>query len=176
MRWELSGVAMDMSSLCKREIVSVRADASIREAAEAMRYHHVGALVVTDPEEPGRAVGIITDRDLVVDVLAAGVPVETQTIGALCSTNLVGIPATATVQDAVRAMQRDGVRRLLVVRPGGTLLGLVSADDLFEVIATELETLAGALRSSISRESARTTPTGPGFELPGAMYLPGHEP
>lgn len=167
---------MDMSSLCKREIVSVRADASIQEAAETMRYHHVGALVVTDAHTPGRAVGIVTDRDLVVEVLAAGLPVEAQAIGALCSTNLVGITATATVQEAVRTMQRAGVRRLVVVRPGGTLLGLVSADDLFEVIAEELETLAGALRSSISRETARTTPAGPGFELPSAMYLPGHEP
>lgn len=167
---------MDISSLCKREIVSVRANASIREAAEAMRCNHVGALVVTDPEEPGRAVGFVTDRNLVVDILATGLPVEGQTIGAPCSTNLVGIPATATVQEAVQAMQRAGVRRLLVVQPGGTLVGLVSADDLFEEIAGELEVLAGALRSSISRETVRTRPDGPAFEVPSALYLPGHEP
>lgn len=167
---------MDISSLCKREIVSVRANASIREAAEAMRFHHVGALVVTDPEEPGRAVGFVTDRNLVVDILATGLPVEGQTIGSLCSTNLVGIASTATVQEAAQAMRRAGVRRLLVVRPGGTLVGLVSADDLFEEIAGELEALAGALRSSISRETVRTTPDGTAFEVPRAIYLPGHEP
>lgn len=167
---------MDISSLCQRELVSVGSNASIREAAEAMRHHHVGALVVTDAEEPGRAMGLVTDRDLVVDVLAPGRPVEGQLIGTLCNTNLVGIPATATVQEAVQAMQRAGVRRLLVVRPGGTLVGLVSADDLFEAIAGELETLAAALRSGISRESLRTMPDGPGFEVPSAIYLPGHEP
>lgn len=167
---------MDISSLCKREIVSVGANASVREAAEAMRYHHVGALVVTDPEEPGRAVGFLTDRNLVVDVLATGLPVEGLTVGALCSTNLVGVPATATVQEAVQAMRRAGVRRLLVVQPGGTLVGLVSADDLFEEIASELENLAGALRSSISRETVRTNPGGPAFEVPRDIYLPGHEP
>lgn len=167
---------MDISSLCKREIVSIRANASIREAAEAMRQNHVGALVVTDPEETGRAVGFVTDRNLVVDLLATGLPVEEQTIGALCSTNLVGIPATATVQEAVQAMRRAGVRRLLVVQPGGTLVGLVSADDLFEAIAGELEALAGALRSSISRETVRTMPDRPAFEVPRAVYLPGHEP
>jgi CBS domain-containing protein len=167
---------MDMSSLCQREIVSVRANASIREAAEAMRRHHVGALVVTDPEEPGRAIGVVTDRNLVVDLLAAGLPVEGQDIGTLCSTEIVGIAATATVQEAVEAMRSAGVRRLLVVRPGGSLVGLVSADDLFEAIAGELETLATALRSGISRESVRTKPGVPGFGIPHAIYLPGHEP
>jgi CBS domain-containing protein len=167
---------MEIASLCQREIVSVRADASIREAAEAMRHHHVGALVVTDPEEPGRAIGVVTDRNLVVDLLARGLPVDGQDIGTLCSTELVGIPATATVQEAVEAMRRAGVRRLLVVHPGGSLLGLVSADDLFEAIAGELEALAAALRSGISRESMRTMPDGPVFEMPEAIYLPGHEP
>lgn len=167
---------MDISSLCQREIVSVGANASIREAAEAMQNHHVGALVVTDPEEPGRAVGVVTDRDLVVDLLARGLPVEGRTIGTLCSTTLVGIPATATIQEAVQAMRRAGVRRLLVVRPGGILAGLVSADDVFEAIAGELETLAGALRSGIARETVRTKRDGPGFELPREIYLPGREP
>jgi CBS domain-containing protein len=167
---------MDISSLCEREIVSVGANASVREAAEAMRHHHVGALVVTDPEEPGRAVGVVTDRDLVVDLLAPGLPVEGQAIGTLCSTTLVGVPATASIQEAVQAMRRAGVRRLLVVRPGGSLVGLVSADDMFEAIAGELEALAGALRSGIARESVRTKSDGPGFELPRAIYLPGHEP
>ena len=167
---------MNISSLCQREIVSVSANASIREAAEAMRQHHVGALVVTDPDEPGRAVGVVTDRNLVVDLLATGLPVDGQAIGEICSMNLVGVPATATIPEAVQAMQRAGVRRLLVVQPGGSLMGLVSADDLFEASAGELEALAGALRTGISRESSRTMSDGPGFELPRAIYLPGHEP
>lgn len=167
---------MDISSLCQREIVSVSGNASIREAAEAMRHHHVGALIVTDPEDPGRAVGVVTDRDLVIDLLASGRPVEQETIGTLCSPNLVGIPATATVQEAAQAMRRAGVRRLVVMRPGGSLVGLVSADDLFEAIGGELEALAGALRTGISLESSRTIPDVPAFEMPRAIYLPGHEP
>lgn len=167
---------MDISSLCQRDIVSVSANASIREAAEAMRRHHVGALVVTDPEVPGRAIGVVTDRNLVVDLLAQGLPVEGQAIGTLCSTNLIGVPSTATLQEAVQEMRRVGVRRLLVVRPGGSLAGLVSADDLFEAIAGELEDLAGALRSGIAQESLRTTPDMPRFDIPRNIYLPGHEP
>ncbi|MDP3759276.1 MAG: CBS domain-containing protein [Ramlibacter sp.] len=167
---------MDISSLCQRDIVSVGANASIREAAEAMRRHHVGALVVTDPEVPGRAIGVVTDRNLVVDLLAQGLPVEGQAIGTLCSTNLIGVPSTATLPEAVQEMRRAGVRRLLVVRPGGSLAGLVSADDLFGAIAGELEDLADALRSGIAQESLRTTPDTPRFDIPRNIYLPGHEP
>lgn len=164
---------MNISSLCARDVVSVGANASVREAAEAMRRGHVGALVVTDPEEPGRAIGMVTDRDLVVGLLAKGRAPEDQPIGALCSTSLVGVPPTATVQEAVRAMQKEGVRRLLVVEPGGTLVGVLSADDLFEAIAGELDGLAKALREGISREGQRTVP---GAELPRALYLTRNEP
>jgi CBS domain-containing protein len=167
---------MDISSLCQREIVSIRANASVREAAEVMRQNHVGSLVVTDPEEPGRAIGFVTDRNLVVDLLATGLPVEGRDIGTVCSADLVGIPATATIHEAVEAMRRAGVRRLLVVNRGGSLVGLVSADDLFEAISGEFEALVAALRGGISRESVRTMPDAPGFEMPTAIYLPGHEP
>lgn len=167
---------MNISSLCHRDIVSISGSASVREAAQAMRTHHVGALVVTDPEEPGRAIGVVTDRDLVVDFLAPGLPVEGQSIAAFCSRDLVGMPATATIPEAVEAMRRAGVRRLLVVEPGGCLLGLLSADDVFEAIAGELDVLSAALRSGIARENLRTVPDGPGFRLPQAVYLPGHQP
>lgn len=76
---------MDISSLCHRDIVSINANATVREAAHVMRQHHVGALVVTDPEEPGRAIGVVTDRNLVVDLLALGLPVEGRAVGTLTS-------------------------------------------------------------------------------------------
>ena len=170
---------MDISSLCRREIIAVGANASVREAAMAMRTHHVGSLIVTDPEEGGRAIGVITDRDLVINLLAPGAPVDGQTIGSLCSTELIGIIATATVGDAVQAMRNAGVRRLLVVRPDGGLVGLVSSDDLFEAIAHEFGALAGAMRSGLARENVRTMPnghSGHNGDFPRAIYLPGHEP
>jgi CBS domain-containing protein len=170
---------MDISNLCRREIISVSADASVREAALAMRTHHVGSLIVTDPEDGGRAMGVITDRDLVINLLAPGAPVDGQTIGSLCSKELVGIVATASVGDAVQAMRNAGVRRLLVVGPEGSLVGLVSSDDLFEAIAGEFEALTGALRSGLAREHVRTMPNGHAGhsgDFPRAIYLPGHEP
>ena len=166
---------MDIGSLCRHEIISVAADASVRDAADAMRRHHVGALVVTDRDEPGRALGLLTDRDLALEVLAAGRDPASATAGDLCHGPLVGVEGTASVQDAVDAMQRAGVRRLLVVQADGSLLGVISADDLLEAIAGELDTLAAALRTGIARESERTSPR-LGRNRPSGIYLVRNEP
>jgi len=143
---------MKVSDFCARDIVTVPASASVREAAGAMREHQVGALAVTDPFQPGRVIGVVTDRDLVLDLLATGRPVEGQAIGDLCQTELVGVPGTATVDEAVRALQSGGVRRLLVMGPDNAVVGLVSLDDLVGAVADQLDALADSLRSGRSRE------------------------
>ena len=169
---------MNISRLCDREVVSVPAGASVREAAVAMREHHVGALAVTDPYQPGRVIGIITDRDLVIGLLASGQPVEGQAIGGLCQGELVAVPATASLDEAVRAMRRAGVRRLLVKQEDGSISGLVSLDDLLDAVSVELDALAGILRTGIAREDARTRPRvrAPGEAMAQALYVTRNEP
>lgn len=168
---------MNVSNLCRRDIVSVPASASVRQAAAVMREQHVGALAVTDPYEPGRVVGIVTDRDLVVDLLAAGQPVDGQAIGTVCHADLAGVPAGASVQEAVQAMQRGGVRRLLVMGEGDAVVGLVSADDLLEAVAGELDALAGALRNGVLREGTRERPRHRSEgEPPPVRYIARSEP
>lgn len=165
---------MNIGQLCERDVVSVPASASVRQAAGAMRDHHVGALAVTDPYESQRVIGIVTDRDLVIELLATGRAPEAQAIGALCQGELAGVPASASLDDAVRAMQRAGVRRLLVTEPDGAVTGLVSLDDLLEAVAGELDALAGTLRTSIAREGARTAPrTG---NAARGLYITRNEP
>ncbi len=63
---------MNLSNLCLRDILSVSVEASVQKAAELMRVNHVGALALTDSEDPARVVGVVTDRDLVVNLLAQG--------------------------------------------------------------------------------------------------------
>lgn len=169
---------MNISSLCERDIVSVPASASVRQAAVAMRDQHVGALAVTDPYAPGRVIGIVTDRDLVLDLLASGRPVEGQAIGAICRTELAGVPAAASVHDAVQAMQRSGVRRLLVMGEDDAVIGLVSVDDLLEAVAGELDALAGTLRKGTLREGALVRGRAAREEggLPRGLYITRNEP
>ncbi|MBC7603527.1 MAG: CBS domain-containing protein [Ramlibacter sp.] len=80
--------------------------------------------------------------------------VSTTRISAIASNSLVAIPATASVHEAVSAMEKSGVRRLLVSEEDGSVVGFVSAGDLIGAIASELGSLASALRNVITRESA----------------------
>jgi CBS domain-containing protein len=167
---------MNLADLCQRDIISVNAEASIHKAAELMRVHHIGALALTDPEDPTRVVGVVTDRDLVINLLAQDRLLQEQTIGAFSTPHLIRVPGTASVHEAVQTMTHHGVRRLFVTEADGRLMGLVSLDDLLVHLADELGGLAQALRIGIDLESSRTSPMFNPAELPGGVYLAQHEP
>lgn len=167
---------MNLSQLCQRDILTVSAEAPVRKAAEMMRVHHVGALALTDPEDATRVVGVVTDRDLVINLLAQDCLPQEQNVGAFSTPHLIRVPGTASVHEAVQAMTQHGVRRLFVTEADGRLMGLVSLDDLLVHLADELGGLAQALRIGIDLESSRTTPMFNPAELPGGMYLAQHEP
>ncbi|HXD42917.1 MAG TPA: CBS domain-containing protein [Ramlibacter sp.] len=144
---------MDISTICQRQVVTIDAGASLREAAILMRDRHVGALVVTDSGDTPEVLGIVTDRDLAIEVLAREPDGCCEMrIGDIASESLVAVTETATVHEAVDAMKQHGVRRLLVTDDGQDLIGFVSADDLLKAIASELGGLAAALKSGIARE------------------------
>ena len=94
---------MHLSQLCQRDILTVSAEAPVRKAAEMMRVHHVGALALTDPEDPTRVVGVVTDRDLVINLLAQDRLPQEQNVGAFSTPHLIRVPGTASVHEAVQA-------------------------------------------------------------------------
>jgi CBS domain-containing protein len=142
---------MNIASLCHRDVVAIASDASPREAATLMCEEHVGALVVVSAEDPPSVVGVVTDRDLALEVV--GRPdAPTLRVGHLAKSPPVAVQGSATMQEAVALMDKAGVRRLLVVDDEGGVIGLVAAEDLMAAISEELGTLARALRSGISRE------------------------
>lgn len=167
---------MKIGKLCHRDIVTVPASASVREAASLMRDEHVGALAVTDPYAPGRVVGIVTDRDLVVDLLAEGRD-GARPIGEFARTELAGVSDQADIHEAVQAMHRSGVRRLLLMGPDQAVTGLLSMDDLLGVVAGELAALAGTLRKGPERERARERSAAPAdIEPSRGLYISRNEP
>jgi len=123
-----------------------------------MRDRHVGALVVTTatPEGP-RVVGVVTDRDLVINVLASGLDTDGVAIGDLASEQLVSVNELDDLDDALVAMQSSGVRRLLVIDNEERLIGIVSLDDLRAACAAQIDGLAKVIRSGIDREVATIT-------------------
>ncbi len=145
---------MNIASICQREVITVDADASVREAATLMRDHHVGALVVVDGIDLPSVSGVITDRDLAIDVLATGLDPQGLVVGQLVAGAPAAIPGIGSLQDAVDLMEARGVRRLLVTGDDGGVIGFVSADDVVGAMAAEFDGLARALRSGIAREAA----------------------
>lgn len=143
-----------LATLCTREVVGIDAGASLREAASLMCDEHVGALVVMTGDDPGQVVGIVTDRDLALEVLGRpGQPSDLK-IGNLAKSPPLAVASNASVREAVQAMAQAGVRRLLVVDEDGGVVGLVSSDDLLCAVSEELEGLARALRSNIQHEKS----------------------
>jgi CBS domain-containing protein len=105
----------------------VDASASVMDAAEIMRDSDIGDVVVLEDQ---RLYGILTDRDIVVRVLAEGSDPATVTAGQVCSRDLTTIPPTASVGEAVRLIREKAIRRLLVVEESDDVVGIVSMGDI----------------------------------------------
>lgn len=115
-----------VAEVVDRDVVTAPVTATVREVAELMRVHDVGDVVVLDDDE--RLAGIVTDRDLVTRVLAAG-GAGSDPVGQVCSPDPVHVGPDATLAEAARVMAERAVRRLPVV-DAGTVLGVVSLGDV----------------------------------------------
>lgn len=127
----------------EKDVVRVGRRASIQEAASLMRERHVGDVVVVDEDE-GRQVpiGILTDRDIVVELIAEGVPVDNVRVEDVMTTEIVVAHSTQSLKSLISLMRLRGVRRIPIVDPSGALEGIISADDVMEEIAHEIASLA----------------------------------
>lgn len=145
---------MRIKEICSRVVVVAEPDTDLREAARLMRDHHVGSLVVIEGGNGvKRPIGIVTDRDIVVAVVAAAdVQPEALTVGDVMSRNLVVAEESVGVFEAVDLMQDHGTRRLPVVDAEGRLIGIITLEDVLRMVAGELTALAIAAQRSLSRE------------------------
>lgn len=144
---------MTAGEYCNREIVICEQTDSVTDAAILMRQQHVGDLVVVESQgEKTVPVGIITDRDIVIEVIAQKVDPNSLCIKDVMSTKLVTISEKATFLDTLELMRNQGIRRVIVIDEQGSLQGLLSADDAIELIAEEMSHLTKLVKQEISRE------------------------
>jgi CBS domain-containing protein len=147
---------MTVGEVCNREVVFVLATESVVEAARLMRQHHVGDLVVVEEREGRRVpVGIVTDRDLVLEVLAAEIDPNKLTAGDVMSDELVTAREEDSLFDTIERLRAHGIRRLPVVDREGSLVGILTVDDLIELLAEIVSHLAALLERERMREKAR---------------------
>lgn len=146
---------MKISEVCKRDVATVTRETPLSEAAAMMRERHVGSVVVVDSMSSGKPVGILTDRDMVIEVLAAGIAPGTVTVGDIMSAPLFTAREGDDVMALLKSMRIRGVRRVPVLDEAGRLAGITTLDDLLVVAGDAVCDAVGAIGSERSLESWR---------------------
>ena len=134
---------MSIGEFCTREVVIVERGTGIVELAQLMRKHHVGDVIVVDIQDDLVVpVGIVTDRDIVVELIAGKVDLDSVTTGDVMSPELITAKEKEGIWDTLQRMRSRGIRRMPVINEDGGLEGILTVDDLIELLADELDLLA----------------------------------
>lgn len=132
-----------IGQFCTREVVTVGPATTVVEACELMRKHHVGAVVVVEDTERGKLpLGVLTDRDVAVEVVALRIDATTLKVGEVVQRPVTTIRADAGYAETVRLMSVNGVRRMPVVTDEGILVGIITVDDILRQLAGPLVALS----------------------------------
>jgi CBS domain-containing protein len=148
---------MNVGEICVRNVITVLEVDELTKAAEVMREKHIGYLVVVGPKvgESGFApIGVLTDRDIVVGVVAKDTDPKTLRVGDLMTRQPVVVDEDASLTQALSEMRRIGVRRIPVVGHNGLLTGVLSLDDILGALSEELSDVAGSIRKEVRMEEA----------------------
>lgn len=144
---------MSAGEYCNRDVVIVKAADSLRSAIQLMRSHHVGNVVVVEKVAGANMpVGILTDRDLVLEVMAQDIDIDSVTVGDVMSDQLVTVTDDTGLDDSLDVMRAHGIRRLPVIDRSGNLQGIISIDDVLEVLADQVQKLAILVKTEQRRE------------------------
>ena len=160
---------MSVSAICNRQVITIKADATILEAAQLMRNHHVGDVVVVkeaqiksqnkttektqNKNDKLIPLGIVTDRDLVIEVVATELDCKVITVSDIMVRPLSVIAENAGIFETIKLMTSKGIRRLPVVNAEGELVGIVTLDDLLILLSNEI----GSLTKLVTRELKNET-------------------
>lgn len=138
---------MDIGSISQRRVDTARPDETARAAAQRMATRGVGTLVVVDGRE--RPIGIVTDRDLMLRVIATGADARETQVRDVMTGHAETLPEDASVEEALAAMRAGGVRRLPIVGGDGSLVGIVSLDDLVAQLARDVAAVGSFLEQRV---------------------------
>jgi len=143
---------MPIGEICNREVVIAEVSDTVLSTAKLMRKHHVGdVLVVKKSNGSSIPISIVTDRDLVVEVMAPEIDPSVLTVGDIMPRDLATAKENTGVFETIQHMRVRGVRRMPVVDDGGNLVGVVTLDDLLGLLVEEL----GLLTKLIAHEQMK---------------------
>jgi len=147
---------MNVGELCNREVVIVERGDTIVAAAKLMRRYHVGDLVVVEKRLGGASpIGILTDRDIVIELIAGEVDLDSVTVGDVMSPDLVKVRVDEGISETVKLMRSKGIRRLPVVNGQKGLEGIVAVDDLIDLLAEQLKDIVSLIGTERKQEQKK---------------------
>lgn len=151
---------MAIGEICNREVVIAQQETTVLEASRLMRQYHTGDLVVVEETDGKRIpIGIVTDRDVVIEVVSMALDSSVITIGDIMGLELATVKESEGVFETMRYMRTKGVRRLPVVDAQGVLVGIVTLDDLLELLAEEMNELCKIISNEMRHESQTRSTT-----------------
>ncbi len=139
---------MPLADFCKMPVVAVFPDETVEVAAKLMLDKKVGSVLVMEKDRP---IGILTDRDIVTRMVAIGKYDSSTKVQEVMTKNLVSVPEGLGVWDLIQTMKTHGLRRFPVISGDGKLTGIITMDDIIELIGEEMSGLGKAVSYGVGR-------------------------
>ena len=136
---------MTISRFCVQNVVTIHPSETVGKAAQCMAEANIGALVVVD--DGNKPIGILTDRDIVVRALAKQCPVNQTEVKAVMTPSPVCVTEDAPLAGAMEKLKFYHLRRVIVVNAAQEVVGIISLDDIFNLIAEEHEALETVIQT-----------------------------
>ncbi|MBS04669.1 MAG: histidine kinase [Gammaproteobacteria bacterium] len=146
---------MPVRDICNRNVVVTGRDTTVSDGATLMRNMHIGDLVVAETDDDNRPIGLVTDRDIVVEVVAAGLDPTSLTVGDIMSDSIESVRGDKDFWDALDHMRQRGIRRQPIVDAQGDLEGILTLDDALGLVGEAIDSLSGLIRNEVEREMSR---------------------
>ncbi len=130
---------MSVSQYCDKKISTLTQDSSILEAAQLMRTNHVGEVIIVQRQQ-GKTVpvGLITDRDLVIEIIAMEIDIDKITLGSIMCLELITVNHDSSLKQALELLQTNGIRRAPVVDSKGALFGIIAIEGILKVLSQDM--------------------------------------
>ncbi|VEB36044.1 CBS domain protein [Legionella sainthelensi] len=149
---------MIVGEYCNRDVVVINCNESVKNAAELMRQYHVGDLVLLEEQKNKKApIGIVTDRDLVIEVMAAGIAPESLLIKDIITEPFSSVFENDNLLDALELIHSKKIRRLPVINNDKTLVGIITLDDFIEILAENMAKVVDVIKLQQQKEAKQRT-------------------
>ncbi|MBN9226368.1 MULTISPECIES: CBS domain-containing protein [Legionella] len=145
---------MRVGEYCNRNVVVINGNESVKNAAELMRSYHVGDLVLVEEHDSQKIpIGIVTDRDLVIEVMAAGVKPESLLVRDILTEPFRCVFENDSLFDALEIMHSPKIRRLPVINYDKTLIGIITLDDFIEILTETMGQIVNVVKLQQKKEA-----------------------